>query len=342
MTSIQSNMAVVTDLKKMIQMERVEYSPQMMDLSSLLSHETINKPLISVSSTTAALVADAENTFLAIRQYLDDRGVQAEIIRTGCLGICTSEPLVGIQLPGKSRLFFRNIDPVKVPLLLDDVFHKTIPEEFFLGQWTIKDQVDWDKLIHIKDLPFFQKQKRILLAESGILDPSSIEEYIARGGYKSFLKTIRNYTYQDICDIILESGLRGRSGSGFLTGEKWKIAYSTPADQKYLICNAEESDPGAFMDRAIMEGNPHLLIEGMCIAAYAIGASKAFIYIRSEYGQSIKLLENAIQRAHAYGLLGHNIFESGFNLDIILRKGPGAFVCGEETALIKSLEGRFV
>ncbi|MGC9341208.1 MAG: NADH-ubiquinone oxidoreductase-F iron-sulfur binding region domain-containing protein, partial [Bacteroidales bacterium] len=143
-----------------------------------------------------------------------------------------------------------------------------------------------------------------------------------------------------ICDLVEESGLRGRSGSGFSTGKKWKVAYSASADRKYLVCNAEESDPGAFMDRALMEGNPHLLIEGICIASYAIGAAKAFIYIRSEYTQSIKRIENAIKRAFDYGLLGHNIYGSGFNLDIVVRKGPGAFVCGEETALIKSLEGR--
>ena len=153
----------------------------------------------------------------------------------------------------------------------------------------------WKDTAFLDEIPFFARQKRVIIKDCGIIDPGSIGEYIARGGYKAFLKTIRHYTYTEICDIVEESGLRGRSGSGFLTGQKWKIACHTPADQKYLVCNAEESDPGAFMDRAIMEGDPHLLIEGIAIASYAIGATKAYIYIRSEYTEAINRLEQAIR-----------------------------------------------
>jgi NADH:ubiquinone oxidoreductase subunit F (NADH-binding)/(2Fe-2S) ferredoxin len=331
---------IIERLKDIVQLERVEYSAEMQSLIELLSREKIVKPLISVSSGTAAIVAGAEDTVKAIRNYLSERSIEAEIMRTGCLGVCDTEPVLGIQMPGRSRVFFSNVDAGNVTLLLDDVFHNTIPGENYLGQLKMNGQDLYKDRMLLQDFPFFQKQNRVLLDECGVIDPTSIEEYIAKGGYKSFLKTIRHYTYSEICDLIEESGLRGRSGSGFSTGKKWKIAYSAPADHKYLVCNAEESDPGAFMDRAIMEGNPHLLIEGICIAAYAIGAARAYIYIRSEYSQSIKRIEQAIERANAYGILGHNIYGSGFNLDIVVRKGPGAFVCGEETALIKSLEGR--
>lgn len=328
------------ELKEIIQLERVEYSVEMKALIEKLSRNKNDKPLISVSSGTAAIVAGADDTVKAIEQYLDERNLSAEIFRAGCLGICDSEPVVSIQMPGRARVFFRNVNRGNVSLILDDILHNSIPENIFLGQMKNGKQEAYKEVPFLKELDFFRKQNRVVLAECGIIDPCSIEEYIAKNGYKAFIKTIRHYTYHEICDIVEESGLRGRSGSGFLTGSKWKIAYTASADQKYLVCNAEESDPGAFMDRAIMEGNPHMLLEGICIAAYAIGAARAYIYIRSEYTRAIQMIEHAIQRAYAYGLLGHNIYGSGYNLDITVRKGPGAFVCGEETALIKSLEGR--
>jgi NADH:ubiquinone oxidoreductase subunit F (NADH-binding) len=327
-------------LREVVQLDRVEYTLEMKSQLEQLSKERVVKPFILVSSGTAGMVAGAARTRQAVEEYLDERSIDAELHRTGTLGMLHAEPVVAIQLPGRARLLFRNITADKVRSLLDDVFHQTIPPEFLLGQIQEGDQLSWKNVPEIDSLPFFEKQMRIVLENCGIIDPWSIEEYIARGGYKAFLKAIRNYTYKEICELVEESGLRGRSGSGFNAGTKWKIAYHTPSDNKYLVCNAEESDPGAFMDRAIMEGNPHLLLEGMAIAAYGIGAAKAFIYIRSEYTESISRLEYAIERAHEYGLLGHDIFGSGFNLDITIRKGPGAFVCGEETALIKSLEGR--
>jgi len=232
------------------------------------------------------------------------------------------------------------VGPDDVSVILDDVFHHTIPSDKLLGQIR-NDELDaWNDVPFLDEIAFFGKQKRILLKYNGLIDPLSIDEYIANGGYKAFLRTIRNLTFDEVCVMVEESGLRGRSGSGFLTGRKWMTAQQTPAEQKYLVCNAEESDPGAFMDRALMEGNPHQLIEGICIASYAIGASRAYIYIRSAYEDSTRKLTNAIHQARAYGILGHNIFNSGFNLDISIRKGPGAFVCGEETALIASMEGR--
>ncbi len=340
MTTVTTNDAIFAELKEIVQLERVEYSQEMESIVEKLSRGSIDKPLISISSGTAALVAGADNTLKAIEKYLDERSIEADIIRTGCLGICDSEPVVGIQLPGRARVLFKQVHPDKLTLIMDDVFHRSLPGEKLIGQESFGENDLYRDTPQLSEIDFFSRQKRVLLEDCGIIDPYSIEEYIARNGYKAFIKTIRHYTYQEICEIVEDSGLRGRSGSGYLTGSKWKVAYSQPADQKYLICNAEESDPGAFMDRSLMEGNPHLLIEGICIASYAIGADKAFVYIRSEYDQAIERIEKAINRAYAYGLLGHNIYGSGFNLDITIRKCPGAFVCGEETALIKSLEGR--
>jgi NADH:ubiquinone oxidoreductase subunit F (NADH-binding)/Pyruvate/2-oxoacid:ferredoxin oxidoreductase delta subunit len=181
---------------------------------------------------------------------------------------------------------------------------------------------------------------RLVLRNCGIIDPASIDEYIAHGGYAALAQTLKSQTPEEVCDGVELSGLRGRGGGGFLAGKKWKFAQRAIAKQKYLICNADEGDPGAFMDRAVIEGDPHRLLEGMAIAAYGIGASKAYVYIRAEYPLAIKHLKQAIAQAHHYGLLGRNILDSGMNLDIIIKMGAGAFVCGEETALINSIEGK--
>jgi NADH:ubiquinone oxidoreductase subunit F (NADH-binding)/Pyruvate/2-oxoacid:ferredoxin oxidoreductase delta subunit len=190
------------------------------------------------------------------------------------------------------------------------------------------------------ELSFFANQKRIILGNCGCYDPESIEEYIARGGYRAYIKAIRHYTFEEVCDIIERSGLRGRSGGGYLTGLKWKHALNTTSNARYLICNAKESDPGAFTDRTILESDPHRLIEGIAIASYAIGASNAIIFMRTGSDHAKNRLQKAIDRARDFGLFGHNIFSSGYNLDIIIRIEPGAFVCGEETALINTLEGK--
>lgn len=301
---------------------------------------TLVRPLILLGMNTSGRIAGADRVFDALRSYLDDRKIDAEIAETGAIGLGSEEPVLSIQLPGRTRVFFTNLVADEIPLLLDDIFHHTIPQDKLLGQLR-NDQLDaWQDVPFLDELPFFSKQQRVLLRHNGFINPLSIDEYIANGGYGAFLKAIRIHTFEEICVMVEESGLRGRSGSGYNTGKKWMVAQQTPAEQKYLVCNAEESDPGAFMDRALMEGNPHQLIEGICIAAYAIGATRAYIYIRSEYRDSIRKLSAAIKQAREYGLLGHNIFYSGFNLDIMIRKGPGAFVCGEETALIASMEGK--
>ncbi len=315
-------------------------TPEMQDTLTENRRYTLTRPLILLGMNTSGRIAGADSIYEALHTYLNDREIDAEIGETGAIGLGSEEPIISIQLPGRTRIFYTNLVADEIPLLLDDIFHQTIPREKLLGQLR-NDELDaWQDIPFLDELPFFGKQQRVLLRHNGIINPLSIDEYIANGGYGAFLKAIRMHTFEEICVMVEESGLRGRSGSGYNTGKKWMVAQQTPAEQKYLVCNAEESDPGAFMDRALMEGNPHQLIEGICTAAYAIGASRAFIYIRSEYRDSIRKLNAAIDQARAYGLLGHNIFFSGFNLDIMIRKGPGAFVCGEETALIASMEGK--
>jgi NADH:ubiquinone oxidoreductase subunit F (NADH-binding)/Pyruvate/2-oxoacid:ferredoxin oxidoreductase delta subunit len=243
-------------------------------------------------------------------------------------------------MPGRTRVFFRKVKAEKVPSLLDDLFHQVIPQELAIGQWRHEEQEAWPDIPFLDEIPFFSLQQRVVLESCGLIDPFSLAAYVARDGYRAFLKTIRSYTFREVCDLVSESGLQGRSGGGFSTGKKWEVAFDTPSDQKYLICNAEESDPGAFMDRTLMEGNPFQLLEGISIASYAIGSNRAYIYIRSEYKDAIGRITHAIKQLREFGLLGDNILDSGYNLQISLRKGPGAFVCGEETALIASLEGR--
>jgi len=192
----------------------------------------------------------------------------------------------------------------------------------------------------MNELPFFALQKRVILSNCGCYNPESIEEYISRGGYRTFIKTIRHYTSEEVCDIIERSGLRGRSGGGYLTGLKWKQALTTPSNSRYLICNAKESDPGSFSDRTILESDPHRLIEGMAISAYAIGASNATLYLKSGSDHALARFLKALEWAREYSIIGHDIYSSGYNLEITVRVEPGAFVCGEETALINSLEGK--
>lgn len=307
---------------------------------SVIRRETIERPVIYVGAGTCGLGAGAGKTLEAIRQFLSDKMMDADVIETGCIGLCAVEPIVDIHLPGFNRISFQQVDGSEAGKLLESVFRLEIPTEKVLGQFRMKNTRAWEGVGYLDEHPFFAPQQRIVLKNCGIIDPVKIEEYIARGGYKSYIKALNAHSAADICDIIEKSGLRGRGGGGFPTGRKWKFAHSEKADQKYLICNADEGDPGAFMDRAVIEGDPHRLIEGMAIGAYAIGATKAYIYIRAEYPLAIQRLEIAMAQAKEYGLIGHNIFGTGVDFEIKIKKGAGAFVCGEETALMHSIEGK--
>ena len=297
-------------------------------------------PVIYVSSGSAAIIAGSEQSVAAADLYLRDMGINGLIVRTTCHGPAVFEPIVCIHLPGKNRLIFRNITEDKMETTLNGVFHNDMPGEDLVAQSGSTGFEAWHDIPFIEEIPFFRMQKRVVLDYCGCYDPESIEEYIARGGYRTFLKTIRNYTHLEVCDLIERSGLRGRSGGGFTTGLKWKYALNSPSDNRFLICNAKESDPGSYADRSALEGDPHRLIEGICIASYAIGASNAVIFLKTGSPHPMARLRKALEAARDYGIIGHNILSSGFNLDIVIREEAGAFVCGEETALIGSLEGK--
>ncbi len=306
-----------------------------------LRREVVTHPVVFVGAGTCGLAAGARETLEAVQAYIQDKGIKADVIETGCVGLCSAEPLMDIQLPGKSRITYEHVGAHKVEGILNAVFEeKPAPHEALLGQYQHKGIPLWPNIPLVEEHAFFKPQTRLVLQNCGVIDPSSIDEYIAHGGYAAFANTVKSSTPIEVCDIVEQSGLRGRGGGGFPTGKKWKFAQAAVAKQKYLICNADEGDPGAFMDRAVIEGDPHRLLEGMAIAAYGMGASKAYIYIRAEYPLAIERLKHAIAQAMAYGLLGRNILDSGMNLEIVIKMGAGAFVCGEETALIHSIEGK--
>ncbi|MBN1339575.1 MAG: NADH-quinone oxidoreductase subunit NuoF [Bacteroidales bacterium] len=306
----------------------------------ILTRKAAVRPVIFVGAGTCGLGAGAGKTIAKTSEFLKERNIEADIVRVGCIGLCAAEPLLDVQIPGRTRLSFARVTEENATGILENVFSGKISREHVLAQFRDESLQPWEGIPFLDEHPFFAPQIRLVLRNCGRIDPLSIEEYIARGGYKSFAQVITKLTPAGVCDKIEKSGLRGRGGGGFPTGKKWRFAMNTPADQKYLICNADEGDPGAFMDRAVIEGDPHRLVEGMAIAAYAIGATKAYVYIRAEYPLAIERLKNALSGAREFGLLGKNILNSGFDFDITIKMGAGAFVCGEETALIHSIEGK--
>lgn len=314
--------------------------PETEKILKQVRRERPDNPVIYISSGTSSVIAGSESTYSSIETYITENSLNSSLIRVGCNGPANFEPLLCVHLPGKNKLFFRNITEEKVEPLLNGVFHNDINADDLAGQTGTRGFELWPGIPFMDEMPFFSGQKRVILANCGCYDPESIEEYIARGGYRAYAKAIRNYTYEEVCNIIEMSGLRGRSGGGYPTGLKWKHALNTTSGTRYLICNAKESDPGAFTDRTILESDPHRLIEGIAIASYAIGSSNAIVFIRSGSDHARMKLQKAIDMARDFGIIGNNIFSSGYSLDIIIRKEPGAFVCGEETALINTLEGK--
>ncbi|HNY26868.1 MAG TPA: NADH-ubiquinone oxidoreductase-F iron-sulfur binding region domain-containing protein [Candidatus Sumerlaeota bacterium] len=306
-----------------------------------LRRERVQEPVIYVGAGTCGLGAGAAKTVAAAKAWLERRGQGGQVVEVGCIGLCSAEPLMDVQLPGRTRLAFQAVTSDKVEGILESVFTQQAAEgEHVLAQFPQEGLEAWPGVPALNEHPFFAPQMRWVLANCGLMDPTSLDEYIARGGYRALAMTLQGKTPTEVCDTVDKSGLRGRGGGGFPTGKKWKFALAMPSDKKYLICNADEGDPGAFMDRAVIEGDPHRLLEGMAIAAYGMGATKAYVYIRAEYPLAIDRLYLAIAKAKAAGLLGKNILNTGFDLEIKVKKGAGAFVCGEETALIHSVEGR--
>jgi len=310
------------------------------DLLATLRRDRVTRPVILVGAGTCGLGAGAGATLARIRAYCSERALDVELKEVGCVGLCSEEPIVDLQLPGRTRVSFPSITADKVDPLLDGFFGGVPPLDRALGDYPAQGQRPWPGVGPLAEHPFLAPQKRWVLANSGLIDFTSIDEYVARGGYSALHRTLSGRTRQEVVDEVVASGLRGRGGAGFPTGRKWQMALASPGEQKYMICNADEGDPGAFMDRAVCESDPHRLLEGMVTGCYAIGASKAYIYIRAEYPLAIRNLKLAMAQARTYGLLGDDILGTGFNLDIVIKMGAGAFVCGEETALIHSIEGK--
>ena len=296
-----------------------------------------DKPVIYVGSATCGRSAGALQVLDAMEKELSDRKIDAEIIEVGCLGLCYAEPMIYISKPGYAPICYGRITPELAKELINDYLVNDDPRpDLALG---VMDANKMNNIPSIWEHPMLKPQVRIVLRNCGLIDPENIDHYLATGGYLS-LKKVLKMRSEDVIDEIKRSGLRGRGGAGFPTGIKWEFCRNSPGDQKYIICNADEGDPGAFMDRSVLEGDPHSVLEGMVIAAYGIGANTGYIYCRAEYPLALKRIKLAIQKAREHGFLGDDILGSGFNFDISIKEGAGAFVCGEETALMASIEGK--
>ena len=267
-------------------------------------------------------------------EQLAKNGLEKEVkvVRTGCFGLCEAGPVVIVYPEGTfySRIRVDDVDEIVAEHLL---------KGRIVQHLVYKEKADEEQHSTLENIDFYRPQMRLALRNCGVIDPENIDEYIAFDGYKALAKVLTEMTPEQVIDEVLKSGLRGRGGAGFPMGKKWQFAAASKADQKYMVCNADEGDPGAFMDRSVLEGDPHSVLEAMAIGGYAIGASEGYIYVRAEYPIAVKRLEIAINQAREYGLLGKNIFGTGFDFDVFIRLGAGAFVCGEETALMHSIEG---
>ena len=289
---------------------------------------------VLVCGGTGCTSSNSEKIIEALKTEIQAKGLEKEVnvIRTGCFGLCALGPIMIVYPEGS---FYSMVKVEDIPEIVEEHLLKGRIVTRLLYQETVEK----DTIKSLNHTPFYEKQRRIALRNCGVINPEVIDKYIAMDGYAALGKVLTEMTPEQVIDEIKASGLRGRGGGGFPTGTKWSFAAAQKADQKYVCCNADEGDPGAFMDRSVLEGDPHAVLEAMAIAGYAIGASQGYIYVRAEYPIAVKRLQIAIGQAHEYGLLGDNIFGTDFCFDIQLRLGAGAFVCGEETALLTSIEG---
>ena len=300
----------------------------------ILTERQPSSPAIMVCGGTGCLALASDEVAAAFEKSLSEQGIDArvELKTTGCPGFCEQGPLVTIH---PERIFYTKVKPKDV----EEIISRTILKGEIVDRLLYEDPLSGEKIVYETEVPFYKEQTRILLKESGLIDPRKIDDYLAAGGYKALEKALLEMTPEQVIAEIKESGLRGRGGAGFPTGVKWELCRNAAGETKYIICNADEGDPGAFQDRGIIEGNPHSILEGMIIGAYAMGASQGFVYIRNEYPLAVELISLAAEQAREAGLLGEDILGTGFNFDLIIQLGAGAFVCGEETALMASIEG---
>ncbi|MGE5644547.1 MAG: FAD-dependent oxidoreductase [Acidobacteriota bacterium] len=306
------------------------------------------KPRIGVGMGTCGTGNGSEGVYHAFVDEIERRGLDVQLARVGCFGYCAQEPLVNVWLPGRPLAILRRVQPNNVPHILDELYLGRVPAELALCKvedWDhltgqIKYGSGYPEIPSWREVPFFKGQKKIVLRNCGLISADDIEEYIAVGGYQALYKVLIDNTPEMVIEQIKASKLRGRGGAGYPTGLKWEVLRKAKAEKKYVICNADEGDPGAYMNRNEIESDPHALLEGMIIGGFTMGAQDGIIYIRAEYPLAVHRLTRAVEQAREYGLLGENILGRGFNFSIQLVEGAGAFVCGEETALISSLEGR--
>lgn len=285
--------------------------------------------------STGCKSSGSDDLIALINSILEEKGLKerVRIVATGCMGLCAQGPLIRVEINGKKDILFKRVDLDTTKKIIENYVIPALDKEVTLDE-------DLQKYVLSLDLPFFTKQEKVVLKNAGHIDPEDIREYMARGGYLALEKALKTMTPQEVVEEIKKSGLRGRGGGGFSTGMKWEFAAKVPTtDEKFIICNGDEGDPGAYMDRSILEGDPHAVIEGMMIAAYAIGATSGWFYVRAEYPLAVERLQKAITACKKNRLLGNNIMGTDFSFNVDIRLGAGAFVCGEETALIHSIEG---
>lgn len=320
-------MKTLEEIRKIREQKRKE-----LDLRVNLQANTVEKHIL-VCCGTGCTSSHSEKIISNLRELIKDKNIEnVKVIQTGCFGLCAKGPIVVIR---PEDTFYANVKPEDC----EDIINTHIVSGELVERLLCKD-VDGSLVKQLDELSFYKKQKRIALKNCGKIDPENIEEYIAFDGYKALEKVLTEMSQDEVIEEITKSNLRGRGGAGFPTGKKWAFTKMAKGDQKYVVCNADEGDPGAFMDRSILEGDPHCVLEAMMIAGYSIGANEGYIYVRAEYPIAVRRFSKAIEQAREYGILGKNIWNTGFDFDVHIRLGAGAFVCGEETALLESIEGR--
>ena len=320
-------MKTVEELNKIRAEKRIE-----LDLRKNTNADTREKHIL-VCQGTGCTSSKSPQILENFKKIIEEKGIQnVRVIKTGCFGLCAKGPIVIIR---PEDTFYAMVKPEDC----EEIIQSHIIEGKVVERLLCKD-IDGTKVTKLDDLTFYKKQKRIALKNCGVINPEDIDEYIAFDGYRALARVLIEMTPDEVIETVDKSGLRGRGGAGFPTGKKWRATKEAKGEKKYVVCNADEGDPGAFMDRSILEGDPHAVLEAMEIAGFAVGAEKGYIYVRAEYPIAVHRLQIAINQAREYGILGNNIFGTNFNFDIEIRLGAGAFVCGEETALLESIEGR--
>lgn len=306
------------------------------------------KPRIGVGLSSCGIAVGGMRIYELMGEIIEQKGLDISLVKTGCVGYCREEPIVSVSIPGKALILLHKVSVGDVDRVISSAMNGEIPKDLALCRIPVWDHItatllygdEFEDIPEYGELQFFKHQKKVILRDSGFINPEDIDEYIAIGGYSGASKVISGVNPDAVIDEVKRSGLRGRGGAGFPAGLKWAITKKAPGKEKYIVCNADEGDPGAYMNRNEMESDPHMLLEGMLIGAYAMDVHEGLIYIRAEYPLAIDRLMLAIAQAREYGLLGKDILNSGFDFDIQIATGAGAFVCGESTALAASIEGK--